>query len=135
VGDPPAGRQASAPDPETSAHVTTVPDAARPFLDPEAIATSTELFYEGVAADSEAALALVSDAFRLAGGGLLAQEFADVRMIEVREISVDPVRGITLSTLEITRKDGSRTLERRELVFTSADGVPLIDGERPAKDV
>ncbi|TQM82603.1 hypothetical protein FHX81_5011 [Saccharothrix saharensis] len=126
-----ADRTGDAPVPQTSAHVTTVPADARPIVDPETIAENTELFYEGVAADSGSALALVSDTFRLAGEVLLAEEFGDVSLIEVREITVDPTRGITVSTLEVTRKDGSRSTERRELVFTTG-GVPLIDGERRA---
>ncbi|MFJ6675165.1 hypothetical protein ACIQMJ_29015 [Actinosynnema sp. NPDC091369] len=126
-----ADRTGAAPGPDTSAHVTTVPAGAQPIVDPETIAENTELFYEGVAVNSDSALTLVSDTFRLAGEVLLAEEFADVSLIEVREITVDAVRGITVSTLEVTRKDGSRSTERRELVFTTG-GAPLIDGERRA---
>ncbi|MFE9744930.1 hypothetical protein ACFYOT_08510 [Saccharothrix saharensis] len=128
---PAADRTGGTPSPQTSAHVTTVPADAQPVVDPETIAENTELFYEGVAANSGSALTLVSDTFRLAGEVLLAEEFGDVSLIEVREITVDPTRGITVSTLDVTRKDGSRSTERRELVFTTG-GVPLIDGERRA---
>jgi hypothetical protein len=118
--------------PETSPHVTTVTAESAPIVDAETIAVNTELFYEEVAANSDDALTLVSDTFRVAGEVLaLEQEFADVSLIEVREITVDAVRGITVSTLDVIRKDGSRTTEKRELVFTTT-GVPLIDGERPA---
>ena len=126
-----ADRTAGAPGPETPAHVTTVPADAQPVVDAETIAEHTELFYEEVAANSDSALTLVSDTFRLAGEVLLEQEFADVSLIEVRDITVDATRGITVSTLEVTRKDGSRSMQRRELVFTTG-GVPLIDDERPA---
>ncbi|PSL54690.1 hypothetical protein B0I31_106206 [Saccharothrix carnea] len=122
---------AATPGPETAPHVTTVPAHAEPIVDAETIAESTELFYEEVAANSDTALTLVSDTFRLAGGVLLEQEFADVSLIEVREITVDPTRGITVSTLEVTHRDGSRTTQRRELVFTTGR-EPLIDGERSA---
>ena len=117
--------------PQTSPHVTTVPAQAEPVVDAETIAESTELFYEEVAANSDSTLTLVSDTFRLAGEVLLEQEFADVSLIEVREITVDAVRGVTVSTLEVTRKDGSTTTQKRELVFTTG-GTPLIDGERSA---
>jgi hypothetical protein len=100
-------------------------------VDAETIAENTEPFYEGVAASSDSALTLLSDAFRAAGEVLLEEEFADVSLIEVREITVDPTRGVTVSTLDVTRKDGSRTTQKRELVFTTG-GVPLIDHERPA---
>ncbi|MER5268251.1 hypothetical protein ABTZ99_39785 [Actinosynnema sp. NPDC002837] len=116
----------------TSAQVTTVPAESGPVLDAEAMAVSTELFYEEVAANSDGALTLVSDGFRVTGEVLdLEREFADVARIEVREISVDPTRGITVSTLDVVHEDGSRTTEKRELVFTTGS-TPLIDGERPA---
>lgn len=111
--------------------VTTVPVTDGPVVDPEAIAVSTELFYEQVAADTDTALTLVSDTFRATGEALLHQDFADVSVIEVREISVDPVRGVTVSTLLLTRKDGSTTTEKRELAFTT-EGPLMIYGERRA---
>ena len=131
-GSATTGEPAGAPALEPSAHVTTVPAGSAPIVDAETIAVNTELFYEELAADTDSAWALVSDTFRVAGEVLaLEQEFADVSLIEVQEISVDPTRGITVSTLEVTRKDGSKTTEKRELVFTTA-GDPRIDGERRA---
>ncbi|MGW4114100.1 hypothetical protein ACWEFJ_24790 [Actinosynnema sp. NPDC004786] len=111
--------------------VTTVPATDGPVVDPEAIAVSTELFYEQVAADTDTALTLVSDTFRATGEALLHEDFADVAAVEVREISVDPVRGVTVSTLHLTRKDGTTTTEKRELSFTT-DGPLMIHGERRA---
>ncbi|XVS63855.1 hypothetical protein ACQPYE_37330 [Actinosynnema sp. CA-299493] len=135
TGDPtggPIGGPTRDPAPETSALVTTVPSESVPVVDADTLAVSTELFYEEVTTNSEGALGLVSDAFRIAGEVLdLEREFADVSLIEVLEISVDPTRGVTVSTLGVTHEDGSRTTEKRELVFTTT-GTPLIDGERPA---
>ncbi|QQQ75868.1 hypothetical protein IOD16_33185 [Saccharothrix sp. 6-C] len=129
--DPVAGPVVD-PAPETSAVVTAVPSESAPVVDADTLAMSTELFYEEVAANSDGALTLVSEAFRIAGDVLdLEREFADVSLIEVLEISVDPTRGVTVSTLGVTHEDGSRTTEKRELVFTTT-GTPLIDGERPA---
>ncbi|WP_367134984.1 hypothetical protein [Saccharothrix sp. HUAS TT1] len=132
TGDVPAtARVGGDPGPGSSPHVTTVPVESQPVVDAEAIATSTELFYEEVAANSGVVLSLVTDAFRVSGEAVLEERFGDVSLIEVREISVDPTRGVTVSTLQVTRKDGSTSTEKRELVFTTT-GVPLIDGERPA---
>ncbi|MEU4740518.1 hypothetical protein AB0G02_08615 [Actinosynnema sp. NPDC023658] len=131
VGGIPAQRAGDQPAPDTSAHVTTVPADTRPVVDADAIAVNTELFYEEVTGNSGTALTLLSEAFRATGEALLHQEFADVSLIEVREISVDPTRGVTVSTLQLTHKDGSRTTQKRELVFTTG-GVPRIDGERAA---
>ncbi|ONI83881.1 hypothetical protein ALI22I_36245 [Saccharothrix sp. ALI-22-I] len=116
--------------PTTAPHVTTVPAQSQPVVDAEAMAMNTELFYEEVATDTDFALTMVSDEFQSTGEALL-ERFADVALIEVTEISVDPAKGITVSTLQVTRKDGSTTTEKRELVFTTV-GVPLIDDERPA---
>lgn len=116
--------------PPTAPHVTTVPADAQPVMDAAAIASSTEFFYEEVADDSDSALTLVSDALRPSGGALL-QRFAGVSLIEVVEIRVDAVKGLTVSTLQMTHDDGTTTTEKRELVFTTSSGVPLIDGERP----
>jgi hypothetical protein len=129
AGSASTGDPVGAPGSGTSPHVSTVPAESAPVVDAEAIAVSTELFYEEVAANSDGALALVSEGFREVID--LEREFADVTRIEVREISVDPTRGVTVSTLDVTREDGSRTTETRELVFTTG-GTPLIDGERPA---
>ncbi|WP_033436791.1 hypothetical protein [Saccharothrix sp. NRRL B-16314] len=120
--------------PSTAPHViTTVPADAQPVVDPAAIASSTELFYEDVADDSGSALTLVSDALRPNGGALL-QRFAGVSLIEVVEIRVDAVKGLTVSTLQMTHDDGTTSTEKRELVFTTTGDVPLIDGERPVDD-
>ncbi|MFD1152187.1 hypothetical protein ACFQ3T_34070, partial [Saccharothrix hoggarensis] len=115
----------------TSPQVTTVPGDTGPVVDADEIATSTEVFYEGVATNTDSAMSLVSDAFRETGEAVLEQRFADVSLVEVTAITVDPSKGITVSTLQLTHKDGSTTTEKRELVFTT-DGVPLIDAERPA---
>ncbi|MEU4448783.1 hypothetical protein AB0K14_35135 [Actinosynnema sp. NPDC050801] len=130
-GSSPSGRTAGLANPETSAQVTTVPAESGPVVDADTIAVNTELFYEEVAANSDSALTLVSDTFRITGEALLGEDFADVSLIEVREITVDPARAVTVSTLQVTRKDGSTTTQKRELVFTTT-GVPLIDDERPA---
>ena len=113
----------------TSPTVTTVPNQEKPLVDSTAIADRTEKFYEELAANTETALALTTDAFRSNAEAVLEQRFANVSLIEVKEISVDPSRGITISTLQITKKDGTASTEQRELTFTLS-GNPLINAER-----
>ncbi|MCS7482250.1 hypothetical protein ACFFQW_32955 [Umezawaea endophytica] len=115
----------------TSPTVTTVPSQEQPLVDSTAIAGRTEKFYEELAANTETAMALTTEAFRSDTEALLEQRFADVSLIEVKEISVDPSKGITISTLQITRKDGTASTEQRELTFTLS-GNPLINAERLA---
>ncbi|MEU4802064.1 hypothetical protein [Actinosynnema sp. NPDC023587] len=123
------GRPSSGPGPSTSPTVTTVPSEAKPLVDGAAIAFRTERFFEEAVADATAALAMVADVFRTDAEALLEQRFADVAAIEVTAITVDPTSGATVSTLQMTKKDGSTTTERRELVFTT-EGEPLINAER-----
>jgi hypothetical protein len=113
----------------TSPTVTTVPNQEKPLVDSTAIASRTERFYEEIAANTDTAMALTTEAFRSTTEAVLEQRLADVSLIEVKEISVDPTKGITISTLQITKKDGTASTERRELVFTLS-GDPLINAER-----
>ncbi|MEV0678441.1 hypothetical protein AB0I60_18185 [Actinosynnema sp. NPDC050436] len=124
------GRSTAEPaDPSTAPTVTTVPGRAKPLVDAAAIVLRTERFYEQAVADAEAAMAMVSDGFRSDAEALLEQRFSDVSAIEVTAITVDPASGATVSTLRVTKSDGSTTTERRELLFTTA-GDPLINAER-----
>ncbi|WP_433265654.1 hypothetical protein ACQPZF_38555 [Actinosynnema sp. CS-041913] len=127
---PEVGTTPDAPPPPT---VTTVPNSARPVVDGAALAAMTEWFYEDAAFDPATALELVADPFRVDVEALLAKRFAEVALIRVTEISVDPANGVTVSTLHVTMKDGTTTTEKRELFFTTTDD-PLITAERPVGD-
>ncbi|PRY43649.1 hypothetical protein CLV43_103396 [Umezawaea tangerina] len=118
----------SAPD-TTSPTVTTVPNQDKPLVDASAIASRTEKFYEEVSANTATALALTTEDSRPTIEAVLEQRFADVSLVRVKEISVDPTRGVTVSTLQITKKDGTASTEQRELTFTLS-GEPLINAER-----
>ncbi|QFZ23395.1 hypothetical protein [Saccharothrix syringae] len=115
--------------------VVTVPHAPeRPAFDGVAIASRTERFFEEAVRNADTAMALVSDSFRSSAEALLERDFAGVSLVEVSAIEVDPGRGVTISTLQLVRRDGTRVTERRELGFTAA-GVPLINAERLAGGV
>jgi hypothetical protein len=115
----------------TLPQVTTVPSLDKPAVDPGTIAKRTQWFYEELATNADTALVIATDTFRTSGEAVLEQRFADVARIQVRQIAVDPAKGITVSTLHLTKKDGTTATERRELVFTL--GLePLISAERPA---
>jgi hypothetical protein len=47
----------------------------------------------------------------------------------VEAIEVDANRGVTLSTVRVTKQDGSVFRQRRALGFAT-DGLPLIQGEQ-----
>ncbi len=109
--------------------MTTVPNQDKPLVDASAIASRTEKFYEEVSANTATALALTTEDSRPTIEAVLEQRFADVSLVRVKEISVDPTRGVTVSTLQITKKDGTASTEQRELTFTLS-GEPLINAER-----
>ncbi|MFI9814861.1 hypothetical protein [Saccharothrix variisporea] len=115
--------------PSTSPTVTTVPGDGKPVVDSVAVAARTERFYEQAVANAATALEMVTDTFEADAKALLEGHFGQVSAIEVTEISVDPARGVTISTLHVKNKDGSTTTEKRQLVFTT-NGDPLIDAER-----
>ncbi|CAL9674086.1 hypothetical protein SUDANB95_07702 [Actinosynnema sp. ALI-1.44] len=115
--------------PSASPTVTTVPSSGAPVVDAVAVAARTESFYEQAVANAATALEMVTDTFEADAKALLNGHFKDVSAIEVTEISVDPARGVTISTLHVKNKDGSTTTEKRQLGFTTS-GDPLINAER-----
>ncbi|XVV03188.1 hypothetical protein ACQPW3_38605 [Actinosynnema sp. CA-248983] len=115
--------------PDTAPTVTTVPGAGKPVVDTTDVARRTERFYEQAVANAATALEMVTDTFEADVKALLKGHFSGVSLIEVTEISVDPARGVTVSTLHVKNKDGSTTTEKRQLGFTT-NGDPLINAER-----
>jgi hypothetical protein len=125
--------QASATNPKPSGTappvITTVPVSQAPVVDGGKIAEQTESFYKAMATNADTALAMTTDTVRSNAGTLLEGRVADISLIEVKEILVDPSKGLTVSLLQVTKKDGSVSTEKRELTFTAGD-LPLINGER-----
>ncbi|MET9228802.1 hypothetical protein [Lentzea sp. NPDC003310] len=109
--------------------ITTVPVTQAPVVDGGKIAEQTEHFYREMATNADTALALTTDTVRSNADALLEGRLADISLIEVKEILVDPSKGLTVSLLQVTKKDGSVSTEKRELSFTLGD-LPLINGER-----
>lgn len=109
--------------------ITTVPVTQAPIVDGAEIAQRTENFYREMAKNADTALAMTTDTVRSNAGALLEGRVADISLIEVKEIVVDPSKGLTVSLLQVTKKDGSVSTEKRELSFTIGD-LPLINGER-----
>lgn len=109
--------------------ITTVPVTNAPVVDGSTIAKQTEYFYREMATNADTALAMTTDTVRSNAEALLEGRLADISLIEVKEIVVDPSKGLTVSLLQVTKKDGSVSTEKRELSFTLGD-LPLINGER-----
>ncbi|ANZ37682.1 hypothetical protein BBK82_18100 [Lentzea guizhouensis] len=109
--------------------ITTVPVSQAPVVDGTQIAQKTEDFYREMATNADTALAMTTDTVRANADALLEGRLADISLIEVKEIAVDPGKGLTVSLLQVTKKDGSVSQEKRELSFTPGE-LPLISGER-----
>ena len=109
--------------------ITTVPVTNAPVVDGGKIAQQTEHFYKEMATNANTALAMTTDTVRSNADALLEGRLADISLIEVKEIAVDPSKGLTISLLQVTKKDGSVSTEKRELSFTLGD-LPLINSER-----
>jgi hypothetical protein len=122
---------ATKPDPSGTAPpvITTLPVTQAPIVDGAKIAQRTERFYQEMATNADTALAMTTDTVRSNADALLEGRVADISLIEVKEIVVDPSKGLTVSLLQVTKKDGSVSTEKRELSFTVGD-LPLINGER-----
>ncbi|GAA3664806.1 hypothetical protein C8D88_10940 [Lentzea atacamensis] len=132
-GEPGTGGRGSATNTKPSGPVppviTTVPVSNAPVVDGSTIAQQTEHFYREMTTNADTALAMTTDTVRSNAGALLEGRLADISLIEVKEIVVDPSKGLTVSLLQVTKKDGSVSTEKRELSFTLGD-LPLINGER-----
>ncbi|WP_285745576.1 hypothetical protein [Lentzea sp. NBRC 105346] len=109
--------------------ITTVPNSQTPVVDGNKIVERTEKFYREMATNADTAMAMTTDTFRSNTQALLDGRLQDVSLIEVKEIAVDPSRGLTVSLLQVTKKDGSVSTEKRELRFTLTE-LPLINAER-----
>lgn len=109
--------------------ITTVPISQAPVVDGTQIAKRTEHFYREMATNADTALSMTTDTVRANAEALLEGRLADISLIEVKEIVVDPSKGLTVSLLQVTKKDGSVSQEKRELSFTLGE-LPLISGER-----
>ncbi|MFD8497950.1 hypothetical protein [Amycolatopsis sp. NPDC059657] len=86
-------------------------------IDSQSMGDNTEKFFNTVAEDPNTASSVTTGKLRDQGPQALAQKYADVAYFEVKKISIDQNRGVTVNTVEVTHKDGSKTLETRTLTF------------------
>ncbi|MBV8931807.1 MAG: hypothetical protein JO285_04530 [Kutzneria sp.] len=105
--------------------ITTAPGPALPIVDPTKIAKQTQHFFTALNTNVSEAYDLTSGALRASGEAALQQRYADLASVQVQGIVVDPSRAVTISTVLVTRKDGSTVTEQHALKF-SVDDVPLI---------
>lgn len=123
-GDP--GAPSSDVPPMVKPPVTPAPTESAPVVlwaphDTDTLAQRSQDFLNTVTEDPEAAHALTTGDLAAQGVEGLAERYSDVAYFEVREVYVDPNRGYTLNTVEVTYVDGSTEEQTRKLVFGDDD--------------
>ncbi len=96
--------------------------------DAQTMGDNSEKFFNTVTTDPAAASAVTTGELHDQGPQALAERYADVAYFEVRKISVDQQRGVTVNTVEITHTDGTKTIEERTLTFGDGDKI-AADGQ------
>jgi hypothetical protein len=95
--------------------------------DTEAIQQRSDQYFAAICgSDLRSAYALTTGALRDEGFEAFASRYAGAMSIEVTEVSVNS--GRTITTLRMTRADGSVLTQRRALRFTTGDH-PMIDAD------
>ncbi len=96
--------------------------------DAETLAQRSQDFFDTVTEDPEAAHALTTGELAEQGPEGLARRYAGVAYFEVRHVHIDTAEGVTVTTLRITRPDGSTTEATRELTFAADDRISAVEG-------
>ncbi len=130
-GEPPPSTTTPPPPPPT----TTPPPSSEPpalaalslFPDTEAMRKRTTTYFDAVSAgDLRAAYGMTTGTLREEGFAAFASRYAGATAIEVVDTSVE--WDSTVTTLRITRDDGTRLTQRRKLEFTAED-EPRIEAD------
>jgi hypothetical protein len=88
---------------------------------------NSEKFFNTVTTDPSQAAAVTSGDLHDQGASGLRQRYSDVAYFEVKKVTIDPDRDVTVNTVEVTHTDGSKSTEQRTLTFGD-DGKITDDG-------
>jgi hypothetical protein len=125
-------RPTRVPAPSALPTITTTSDHGAPSastLDVAKLVELTQRFYNAVDKDLHDAFTIATGGLRAAGYEALQKRYQGITRMGVEAIEVDANRGVTLSTVRVTKQDGSVFRQRRALGFAT-DGLPLIQGEQ-----
>ncbi|WP_410569273.1 hypothetical protein [Amycolatopsis sp. cmx-4-61] len=96
--------------------------------DAQTMGDNSEKFFNTVTTDPSAASSVTTGRLHDQGPQALAQRYAGIAYFEVKKVSVDQQRGVTINTVEVTHKDGTKTVEERTLTFGDGDKI-TADGQ------
>ncbi len=91
--------------------------------DAQAMGDNTELFLNTVTTNPHEAATVTSGGLHEEGAQGLRERYADVAYFEVKKVSIDQRRGVTVNSVEVTHKDGTKTMELRTLTFGDDDKI------------
>jgi hypothetical protein len=91
--------------------------------DAQTLGDNSEKFFNTVTTDPAAASSVTTGALHDQGPQALARRYAGIAYFEVKKVSIDQQRGVTVNTVEITRTDGSKITELRTLTFGDGDKI------------
>ncbi|SEP51754.1 hypothetical protein [Amycolatopsis saalfeldensis] len=95
--------------------------------DTKKMGDNSEKFFNTVTTDPSQASAVTSGQLHDQGAKGLRERYSDVAYFEVKKVTIDPDRKVTVNTVEVTHTDGSKTTEQRTLTFGD-DGKITDDG-------
>jgi len=96
--------------------------------DAQTMGDNSEKFFNTVTTDPSAASSVTTGRLHEQGPQALADRYAGVAYFEVKKVSIDQQRGVTVNTVEVTHTDGTKTLEERTLTFGDGDKI-TADGQ------
>lgn len=86
-------------------------------VDPKKMGDNSEKFFNTVTTDPSQASAVTTGQLHDQGAKGLRERYSDVAYFEVKKVTIDPDRDVTVNTVEVTHTDGSKTTEQRTLTF------------------
>ncbi|MBE8525878.1 hypothetical protein ILP97_51815 [Amycolatopsis sp. H6(2020)] len=96
--------------------------------DAQTMGDNSEKFFNTVTTDPAAASSVTTGRLHEQGPQALADRYAGIAYFEVKKVSVDQQRGVTVNTVEVTHTDGTKTIEERTLTFGDGDKI-TADGQ------
>lgn len=115
-----AGSSSSRPPqkpPITLAPMESQPPRFWPQMNADQMGRTSQDFLNRVPGNPAAACDLTTGELRDKGPQALAEHYSDIAFFEVKHVYIDQNEGYTINTVEVTHRDGSKTIERRTLVF------------------
>ncbi|WP_410597768.1 hypothetical protein [Amycolatopsis sp. lyj-23] len=96
--------------------------------DAQTMGDNSEKFFNTVTTDPSAASSVTTGRLHDQGPQALAKRYAGIAYFEVKKVSIDQQRGVTINTVEVTHTDGTKTVEERTLTFGDGDKI-TADGQ------